>query len=353
MGGGSSRRCSLCVLKSLLWQCLRFRRKFSPTMKMRILIVLLGLCSMSFAQSTPQLVVVNKGENTLAIIDLQTGKTLGRATTGGGPHEVAVSADGKTAYVSDYESGRTLSIVDLASYKTRQLDLGALRGPHGITESGGQIYFTAERNKAIARYDPGSDRVDWILGTGQNSTHMVIVSHDGARMFTANIGSDSITIFEHRQGSQDPLAWNESTVAVGKGPEGMDLSPDGRELWAANSRDGSVSIVDVAQKKVAQTLDVHSRRSNRLKFTPDGKLALISDLDAGELIAVDASARKEIKRIPLGHQVEGILVAPDGSRAYVAVAGDDNIAVVDLKTLSVVSRLQTGKGPDGMAWSIR
>jgi YVTN family beta-propeller protein len=138
---------------------------------------------------------------------------------------------------------------------------------------------------------------------------------------------------------------------VGKGPEGNDLSPDGHELWAANSRDGSVSIIDVVSKRVAQTLDLKIRRSNRLKFTPDGKLVLISDLDAGELVVVDAAARKEVKRVPLGHQVEGILISPDGALAYVAVAGDDNITVVDLKTLAVVTRLQTGKGPDGMAWA--
>src|SRR5215471_12900525 len=160
-------------------------------MRMRVWLLVLGLSSLCAAQ--PRLVVVNKAENTLAIVDPQSGKVLGRATTGGGPHEVACSADGKTAFVTDYESGRTLSVIDLATYKTRQVDLGALRGPHGITESGGRIYFTAERNKAIARYDPASDHIDWVLGTGQNTTHMIIVSPDETHMFTANIGSDSIT----------------------------------------------------------------------------------------------------------------------------------------------------------------
>src|SRR5215472_5478893 len=305
------------------------------------LALLLVCASALWAQSSPLLVVVNKGENSLAIVDPQSGKVLGRAPTGEGPHEVTVSADGKTAYVSNYgsrEPGHTISRIDLATHNARQLDLGALRRPHGITEFGGQIYFTAELNKLIARYDPATDKVDWLLGTGQNTTHMIIVSRDGDRMFTANIGSDSITILERAlAGNQNPLAWNETVVPVGKGPEGNDLSPDGRELWAANSRDGTVSIIDVAQKKVVQTIDLNTRRANRLKFTPDGKVVLISDLDAGELVVVDAAARKEIKRVPLGHQVEGILVSPDGSRAYVAVAGDDHIAVVDLKTFAVTA----------------
>ncbi|MBI3665940.1 MAG: YncE family protein, partial [Acidobacteria bacterium] len=148
-----------------------------------------------------------------------------------------------------------------------------------------------------------------------------------------------------------PLGWNETVIPVGKGPEGIDMSPDGREVWTAHSRDGGVSIIDVATKKVAQTLNVQTKRSNRLKFTPDGKLVLISDLDGGDLVVLDAVARKEIKRMKLGRSPEGILVVPDGSRAYVAVAGDNNVAIIDLKTLALTGRISTGSGPDGMAWA--
>src|SRR5207248_11522503 len=133
---------------------------------------------------------------------------------------------------------------------------------------------------------------------------------------TANIYSDSIMLMER---GSNALAWNETVVAVGKGPEGIDLSPDEKEVWAAHSRDGGVSIVDVASKKVVQTLSLQTKRSNRLKFTPDGKLVLVSDLDAGELVVVDAPGRKEIKRLKLGKNPEGILIPPDGHVAYVAV----------------------------------
>jgi YVTN family beta-propeller protein len=97
------------------------------------------------------------------------------------------------------------------------------------------------------------------------------------------------------------------------------------------------------------TIDLQTRRSNRLKFTPDGKSVLVTDLDAGELLVVDVASRAVTKKIPLGKMVEGILMDPDGSRAFVAVNGDNNIAIVDLKTLTVTRRLETGKGPDGMA----
>ena len=101
--------------------------------------------------------------------------------------------------------------------------------------------------------------------------------------------------------------------------------------------------------ETTQTLDVHTKRSNRLKFTPDGRLVLISDLDAGDLVVIDAASRKEVKRIALGKAPEGIVVVPDGARAYVAVAGDGAVAVVDLTSLAVTRRIETGRGPDGMA----
>jgi YVTN family beta-propeller protein len=292
--------------------------------------------------------VLNKEEGALAIVDPVSGKVVGRVPTGEGPHELAVSSDGKLAFVGNYGGrtpGSSISVIDIVAQKElRRVDLGPLRRPHGITFADGKVYFTAEVNKLIGRYDPATNQIDWLLGTGQNSTHMVLVS--ATQIFTANIGSDSVTIIDRANSS-------ETVVAVGKGPEGMDLSPDGKQLWAANSRDGSVSIVDIAAKKVAQTLSVGTKRSNRLKFTPDGKLVLISDLDAGELVVLDVAAHKEIKRIKLGRGVEGILIVPDGSRAYVAVAADNNVAVVDLKTLEATSRISTGAGPDGMAWAVR
>jgi YVTN family beta-propeller protein len=131
------------------------------------------------------------------------------------------------------------------------------------------------------------------------------------------------------------------------------VSPDGKELWAANSHDGTVSVVELLNRKVVQTFDVQTKRANRVKFTPDGKLVLISDLETGDLVVLEAASRKEVKRLNLGRGVAGILIVPDGSTAYVAVSTESQVAVVDLKTLSVTGRIATGKGPDGMAWAVR
>ena len=309
------------------------------------------------AAQTPStaLIVLNKEDAALVIVDPGTKKVVGRIPTGEGPHEVAVSSDGKLAFVGNYGTGpapgHTISVIDLVAQKElRRVDVAPLQRPHGMFFADGKAYFTAEANRLIGRYDPATNQIDWMMGTGQAGTHMVLLNKDRSRIFTANIGSDSITVMER---GSNPLAWNETVVAVGKGPEGIDLSPDEKEVWAAHSRDGGVSIVDVASKKVVQTLNLQTKRSNRLKFTPDAKLVLVSDLDAGELVVVDAPARKEIKRLKLGKNPEGILMPPDGGVAYVAVNGDNYVAIVDLKTLSETGRIPTGSGPDGMSWSVR
>ena len=302
---------------------------------------------------SPKLFVLNK-EGSLALMDPGSGKVLGRVATGEDPHEVTVSSDGKLAFTSNYGSGRpgseghTISVIDIAAQKEiHRVDLTPLRRPHGLFFADGKLYFTAESNKAIGRYDPATNKVDWVLGTGQNTTHMVLLNRDRTLIFTSNIGSDSVSIFQRGKG---PDSWNQTVVPVGKGPEGFDLSPDEKELWAADSGDGKVSVIDLASKKVVQTIDVHTVRSNRLKFTPDGKLVLISDLGTGDLLVLDASTRAERKRINLGHGIAGVLVTPDSSRAYVAATGDNNVAVVNLANLTVEGRLHPGNGPDGMAY---
>src|SRR3954453_15334909 len=238
-------------------------------------LLLLSLTLAAAAQTTPSpaLLVLNKGANELAIVDPASMKVVGRVPTGEGPHEL--TTDGRIAYVGNYGArtpGNSISIIDLASQKEiKRVDVGALRRPHGMLFVDGKVYFTAEVNRAIARYDPASGAIDWLMGTGQTGTHMVLLNSDRSKIFTANIGSDSISIFENA----GPRGWQLTNVVVGKGPEAIDLSPDGRELWTAHSQDGGVSIIDVESKKVKQTLPALSKRSNRLKFTPDGKRVFI------------------------------------------------------------------------------
>lgn len=314
---------------------------------MKLALIALGLAALASAET---LLVLNK-EGSLAIVDPASKKVLGTVRTGDQPHEVEVTADGKIAVVSNYGGGagpgNSLSVIDIAGRKElHRVDLTPMSRPHGLWTAGNKVWFTAEANQVIGRYDPATNKVDMVLGTGQAGTHMVLALPDESRIFTANIAGNSIAIFE-RAGVG---AWHETVVPVGQGPEGFDLSPDGKQIWAANSRDGSVSVIDVAAKKVVNTFHIQTKRSNRLKFTPDGRLALVSDLDTGELVVIERETRKDLKRIKVGKGLAGILITPDSAKAYCAATGDNNVAVIDLKTLELVDRLRTGVGPDGMAW---
>lgn len=300
----------------------------------------------------PALVVLSKDENELEIVDPKSLEVVAHVPTGPVPHEVAASADGKIAVATNYgahQDGSTISVIDLEAQKEIQrLELGDLRGPHGVVFFEGKAWFTAEGSKKIARYDPAMKKVDWTHEIGQNRTHMLLISRDGHTIYTANVSSDTVTVVS---ANADRSVWRNAVIEVGKGPEGMDFSPDEQKLWVANSGDGTVSIIDTATKKVVGNIDVKAKHSNRVKFTPDGKRVLISDLGSGDLIVMDGVTGKEVKRMHLGSSVEGILVQPGGARAFVAVSGDNKVDVLDLKTLEVTASIETGKDPDGMAWA--
>jgi len=297
------------------------------------------------------LLVLSKGDLTLSIVDPSTLKVIAHMPSGPDPHEVIASADGKTAYISNYGGGayHTITVVDLIAPKTTgTIDLGALNGPHGLMFVGGKLWFTAEGAKVVGSYDPATKQIDLVLGTGQNRTHMVYVTEDLKRIVTSDVASATMTIIDKSAGGRGGPNWEETHVAVGRGAEGFDVR--GMELWAANAQDGTISILDLAQKKVTQTLDAHVNSANRLKFTTDGKLALVSVLNGPDLSIFDVASRTLKKKIPIGHGAAGIEMSPDGSRAFVACTPDSYVVVVDLKSLKETAHIDAGKNPDGMAW---
>ena len=346
--------------------------------------------------NSPALLVLHKGDRTMAIVDPSSGKVLGRVqTTARDPHELAVSADGALAVASNYSgdprAGNSLSVIDIAGRAEKvRVDLSPLSRPHGLWFAGGKFYFTVEANNAIGRYDPASNKVDWVLGTGEQRTHMILVSKDAKTIYASNVSSDTISIIEPAPpggfggpppggpggpppggpppgpggpppgpggpggpppgGGPGGAGWKQTLVKVGRGPEGFDVSPDGKQLWTGHMGDGKISVVDLTSKKVVKTIDAGARALNRLKFTPDGSLALVSDIFGGEVIIVDVGSQVVTTRVKVGRGASGILIAPDGSRAFVASTGEDAIAVIDLKSLKEFARYNTGPGPDGMAW---
>ena len=182
------------------------------------------------------LLVLAKSDQTLSIVDPMTLKVLGHAPSGPDPHEVVASTDGQFAYIANYNGGgNMISVVDLAAMKALPaIDLGPLRAPHGLVFVGGKLWFTAEGAKVIGSYDPALKKVDWVLGTGQNRTHMIFVFDDLKRLVTSNVSSATMTIIEKsagggRQGGPQG-DWDETVIPVGRGAEGFDVSPDVLEV---------------------------------------------------------------------------------------------------------------------------
>lgn len=345
---------------------------YNRAMSQLFLVSLFACCV--WAESTPReaLLVLSKGDHTLAVVDPVSFKIVAKAPSGDDPHEVVASSDGKFAYISNYGGGslNTLTVVDLMAKKTvKTIDLGGMRGPHGLDYAGGKVWFTAEAAKAIGSYDPAKDVIDWIMGTGQERTHMIIVTPDLKRIYTTNVNGPSVSIIEKstrvtggsprrlddKKGPPPPRGpvtpnWEQVVVPVGPGAEGFDVSPNGRELWTANAQDGTVTVIDLATKKVTETFDAKVPGANRLKFTPDGKYVFMTSLNGSGVAILNAATHKESKRFA-NRGAAGIQMEPNGSRAFIASTTEGYVAVVDLKTLEITHKIDVGPNPDGMAWS--
>jgi YVTN family beta-propeller protein len=299
----------------------------------------------------PMLVALNKTEGTLAIIDPSEMKVLGKVPTGEGPHEVVLLPDGKTAVVANYgtgpKPGSSFSVIDVEAKKElRRVDLSPLMRPHGIQEIGGKVYFTAETNRLIARYDPAADKVDWMMGTGQNASHMIAGSGDQKKFYTANIASDSVTAFEFQ--NVPPAGSRITHIPVGKQPEAIDLSPDGKEIWVGLNAEGAVDVIDTTQNKVVEKVKLGDR-PYRVKFTPDGKQVVATLITVKEILVIETATRKELKRIKLESVPLGIVFSKDGKIAFVTVVQSDFVLKVDLEKGEVVGKVEVGQGPDGIA----
>jgi len=301
----------------------------------------------------PRLLALSKSDHTLAIIDPASNRVLAHVPVGNDPHEVIAAADGKTAYVSSYGGGsfHELDIIDLISMRSlKTIDTRPLFGPHGLVFTDGKVWFTAEGSKAVGCYNPSSGKVEWSMGTGQDRTHMIYVDKNADNIYTTNVSSGTLSILEKTTSGQREN-WKQTVIPLSNGVEGFDVSPEEKDLWAVASDNGKIYILNPGTKKVIETIDAKIAGANRLQFTPDGKRVLITSLRAGVVFIYDAETRKEIAQVKVGTGAAGIMVPPDGLKAYIACSPDNYIAVIDLKTLKVTDHINVGKNPDGLAWA--
>ena len=331
----------------------RVRTSFRGVVSLSLSAIVAALSIASAQAPSPgRLLVLLRDASALAIVDPANGTVLGRVPTGRDPHEVTASADGRLAFVASMVDG--ISVIDIAAREEiRRVSPGPGSETHDVLFAEGKVYFTIEGYKSIGRYDPSTDEIDWTLGIGQDGTHLLVLHPETNTLFMPNTGSNSVTMVENIMAG--PAESKLTVIPVpGEVPEGIDLSPDGREIWTATRADGGVSIIDVASRRVVQTLDLGMKDANRLKFTPDGKV-LIIDGEAASLVVIDAASREVIKRVTLGRIDTGdgaLLVAPDGRRAYLGLRAADRVAVLDLNTLEITQQMPMGDGagPGCMYW---
>lgn len=325
-----------------------------------------GILILAPVASADTLIVLNKSDHTASIFDAGTGKPRGTVAVGRGPHEVEVLADGKTAAVSNYglrgEPGRSLTLIDLDKGTARAtIELGEGTKPHGLEAlRDGRLLVTAEGTKELLVVDPAAGKVTARIPTAAEVSHMVAATPDATRAFVANIGSGSVTAIDL------PGRKVLKQIPTGEGAEGIDITPDGREVWITNREADTVSVVDSKTLEIVATLKAPTFPI-RVKITPDGKRALVSCAESGDVAVFDVASRKEVGRISLDREAVagsterlfstqfgkspvpvGLLIAPDGKRAWVASTNADVVSLLDLERLTVISRITPGKEPDGL-----
>lgn len=318
----------------------------------------LALCA-AVPAAADTLIVLNKSDHEAALVDPDGYTVAAKLPTGKGPHEVAVSPDGRFAYVSNYgsfrifqgqqqsEPGNTITVLDLKERKVAAtFELGEYRQPHGLHTSrdGKLLWVTCEGAQAVLELDAASGKVLKAWKTGQRTSHMVVPSRDEKKLYVTNIGSGSVTIIER---ATDAV----KSLPTGNGAEGIAVSPDGREVWVTNRGANTLSVIDTATDTVVAGFESGGTMPIRAKFTPDGKEVWVSNARSNSVTLFDAASRKLLATIEVGAIPVGIQMTPDGRRAFVANTNDNRVTVLDVPARKVLRSFQTGAEPDGMAWA--
>jgi YVTN family beta-propeller protein len=316
------------------------------------------------------LVVANKSEATVSLVDTDTGEIRATLPTGNAPHEVAVSPDGKLALVGNYgtraEPGSSLTLVDVVSSKVvKTIELSDYSRPHGIVwRDDRHAVITVEANQALITVDTDTGAVVQEVATEAEVSHMVAVAPGQSRAFVANIGSGSVTVVDLEAGKR--LA----TIATGDGAEGIAVTPDGRQVWVTNRAADTVTVLDAETLESLAELEAGSFPI-RTEVTADGLWVLVTNARGNDLsvfstreleevrrvsfetVSTDAEGRLFSDRFGTSSVPIGIEVVSDEQVAYVAHANADNISIIDLEAWRVVGSLAAGREPDGMGYSPR
>jgi DNA-binding beta-propeller fold protein YncE len=320
------------------------------------------------------LIVLAKSGHQALFVDPASGETLAAVPTGKGPHEVAVRSDGRLAVVADYGTnegggfvpGHTLTVIDTVTRSVvRTLDLGEHTNPHGVQflPDDRRVAVTTENSRSLLVVDVETGELEQVLGTDAATSHMVVLSPDGTRAFVANIAGGSVSAFDLERGELLGV------IETGAGCEGIEVTPDGKSVWATNRAAGTISILDAKSLRVMGELSAPGFPI-RVKITPDGSKAVVSCATSATVRVFDVRTRQELAAVPMDLDVVddagerlfgasmqgstapvGVLIAPDGSTAWIAATNGDVVVSLDLETLEISGGFPAGPEPDGLGFA--
>jgi len=293
--------------------------------------------------------VANQQSANASLIDLRT-DSMQLIDVGEGPHEAQISPSGRTGVVTVYGTqtpGNQLAVIDIASRRlVRTISLGAYTRPHGVVFMPGdesRVVVTSEATQLIVLVNIAEGKVENIIPTQATGSHMVGVTADGKRAWTANVGSGGV--------SEMDLAGNKHVRAIPVAPrvEGIAVVPNGKEVWAGSNTNGTVSIIDAASGAIVDTLTGFSL-PYRLAISADGRIAMICDPQANKVHVADVAQHKVIWSLEGLGSPRGVTIAPDGKTAFVTLNSDRTVAVVDLTTRTILRKIAVGASPDGVGF---
>ncbi len=329
----------------------------------RLYTIICFCCLAIFAKAQHgSLLVANKADNTLSIFDVATKQQLALIPVGEGPHELAVSPDGKTAVVCNYGSsgpGNSLSVIDIpGKQKTKTIDLGQYTRPHGIEFINAQeVIVTSEATKNLVKVNIVSGAVSLVVFTDQAASHMVAWSPTDKMAYVANITPGTVSAISVGENKVVKL------LSLKKGIEGIAVAPNGREVWVANRDDANVSALNTTTWETIAVLPA-DKVAYRVKFLNNGKYALVSNGNAGNVCVYDVQKKMLTKTIDFktlavnsksGKTEQpvpgGITSSEDSKFVFVASTGYNLAVMIDTGTWTIAGFFVTGNVPDGIYYS--
>lgn len=298
--------------------------------------------------------VAHKWADSIGFYDVSSGKQLQVIPVGTKPHEFALTPDLEFAYVTNYgvdrytesaPGGNTISIVDLERrQKTGEIKLVTFHRPHGIEMgASARLYVTCDFPPSIVVIDSRTKKIVRHYDiAGQSLPHMVALTPDEKKAYTANSGSGTVTVI--RLGTRK----RQEHVSIGGVPMGLAMARDGDRLYAANRTGDAVAVIDTRTDKVTSKIEIPGNPA-RLLFTPDGKHLLVSLIASGDVAVVDTATLRVVRRFHAGANVEGMTTDGQGRFGYVSAQGDNKVVKFSLNEWKPVLEIKTEARPDPLA----